>query len=104
MSGVVLAWLTQIALQTWRYEQNNPASLPPPAIYVKDALAFSIVGLVAQAAPQPATLFAWALVVGSVVNQNLFAPANTPAPKAKTGSKTPPSSSAATAQGKAAAK
>lgn len=104
MTGVVLAWLTAATLQTWRWETNAGPGLPPPAIYVKDALAFSIVGLAAQAAPRPAQWFAWALVVAAAVNQDLFAPANRAAAARKPqGSKTPPSSSAGTAAGRQAA-
>jgi hypothetical protein len=89
VTGVTLAWLTAIGLETWRWEsgQGNP-TLPPPSIYVKAALAFTILGLAAQVAPKPAQLFAWGMVIAAGVNQNLFAPVKAPA--AAKGSKTPP--------------
>jgi hypothetical protein len=92
MTGVTLAWLTAIGVETWRYETTagNP-KLPPPALYAKSALAFLILGLVAQAAPKPAQLFAWGIVIAAVVNENLLAPANL-AGSAAQGSKTPPAS------------
>jgi hypothetical protein len=93
VSGVTLAWLTALGIETWRYETTagNP-KLPPPALYAKSALAFLILGLVAQAAPKPAQLFAWGIVIAAVVNENLLAPANLGAGSTAQGSKTPPAS------------
>lgn len=75
MGGVSLAWVTYLAVATWRYEQGRPGTLPPPKIYVGSAVVFSILGAAAGPAPGPATAFSWALVVAALVTGVFLPPA-----------------------------
>jgi hypothetical protein len=90
VTGITLAWLTTLGIGTWRWEQGNgTAVLPPPALYVGPALAFSILGLAAQVAPKPAALFAWGMVIAAAINGDFGKPpkavSNTAPPLAKAG-------------------
>lgn len=76
MKGTGLAWLAFIGATTYRWETDpaNTATLPPPSLYVGSAVIYSLLGIAAGSAPQPAALFGWALVVAAITTGLLVPP------------------------------
>lgn len=92
MKGVTLAWLTMVGVVTWRFEGQQKGTLPPPRLYTGTAAVYSLLGLVSAAAPGPATLFGWGLIVAALTTGVLLppAPAKSTGPAATTPGPRPP--------------
>jgi len=76
MGAVMLAWLTEIGIQTWK-SPDRVEHLPVPSIFVADMLLFGVLAFGAKessAARTPAALFAWGVVLLTLLN-NPLAPA-----------------------------
>ena len=69
MNGVGAAWLAFVAAGTYRWERDNPRTLPRPGIYVGAAVVFSILGVAgsSEKARTPVTVFAWGLVLAQLI-------------------------------------
>lgn len=103
--GVLLAWLTEIGLITWRdltgKDPNHTINgFPLPADYLATFLVFGTLGLVPKdnvGASRAATLTAWAFVVATYMNAlpTALNPSGTP----KTQGSTPTKSSTITPGG-----
>lgn len=69
MGGLAAAWLTFVAVQTFQYEkQKDVPSLPPPSLYIGSGVVYSLLGLLAIAAPKPAAYLGWAWLLGALVS------------------------------------
>jgi hypothetical protein len=83
VKGITLAWLTTLAIGTYRWERNNgSAVLPPPSLYVGAAVTFSVLGLASGVAPKPAAIVAWGFVVAALVNPQFGAATSSKTPAA----------------------
>jgi len=73
MTGVVTAFLAEIALITYRgtlrQTKTQPLKgLPVPADYVGAFLVFTVLGALPGQAQRPATIFGWGLVAATLLN------------------------------------
>jgi hypothetical protein len=79
MTGVLTAWLAEMAIITYRgaklkrYDANPIAHLPLPSEYAASAVIFGTLGVFGGRAQAPAQLFAWGIVAATLLN--LWTPA-----------------------------
>ena len=87
--GVLLAWLVEVGLITWRdLSGKDPTHViqgfPLPADYLATFMVFGTLGLVPKDSPgsKAATLAAWAFVLATYMNAlpNVLNPSNPSAP------------------------
>lgn len=72
MKALTGAWLAFIGAATYRWEQSNQGSLPPPSIYLGAGVIYSLLGLLAEPAPELSATFGWALVVAALTTGALL--------------------------------
>jgi hypothetical protein len=76
MTGVIVAWLTEVVLITYRGTKKgspqNVGGLPLPADYLATFAIFGVLGLFSGVAEKPATVAAWGYVAATFLN--LFDP------------------------------
>jgi hypothetical protein len=68
MKGLSAAWLTYLGVATYQWEKANRGVLPPPSIYLGSSVIFAGLGIVGEAAPGFAAVFAWGLIVAAGVS------------------------------------
>ena len=79
MGAVLLAWLTEIGVQTYKGGKASrvPPGLPVPSLFVADMVVFGVLAVGAKESGNARTvcgLIAWGLVIATLTNQS-FAPA-----------------------------
>ena len=71
---VLLAWLVAVAIVTWGQLKapttNFAVKMPDPSAYVGSAMVYSVLALLAEAAPQVAALFAVGATIGLAYKTN----------------------------------
>jgi hypothetical protein len=75
MGAVLLAWLTEIGVQTYKGGKASrvPPGLPVPSLFVADMIVFGVLAFGAKESAQarmPVSLIAWGLVIATLTNQS----------------------------------
>jgi hypothetical protein len=104
--GVLLAWLTEIGIITWRdlsgkAPDHTISGFPLPADYLATFMVFGVLGLVPKdnaGASRAATLAAWAFVIATYMNAlpTQLNPSGTPKATGTASTTTPPTATSST--------
>jgi hypothetical protein len=104
MGAVMLAWITEVGLITWRDLTGKAANhtvggFPIPADYIATFIVFGTLGMVPKdnaGAARAAALAAWAYVIATYMNAlpNTLNPSGTPKATSASAAKTTPTSTA----------